>query len=508
MYLGNEINYFKINYLKLDDIEIIANNEVYNKGDGFISVLIGENGVGKSNILSSIEGIFNEISIYLKERKTINLKYYAYYEMQYSINENIYQVIKSKSGIEFFINNEIIDLKNITSKPSGEVFKLPKSVLCCAFQVNDKFKFRKQQDELLKYLGVKTTPTMTNSSSVTKRVCNNILECIYNKNGNEKYLQLLIKIFDFLELDHDIYIEYKIKYKSIFFNAQNPVTKDNIVSKVEKELWKKRTKNSAFGKGMFEDIKHDNEILERLVFQIHQIFMLNLSKDKIKLNIKLDAENRYLHDYYNKEMIEILIKLDILSNPKVVINKRNYYDLENGSSGETHILFLMTNIITNIEKGSLILIDEPEISLHPSWQIRIIELIRYVMKESEKPCHVIIATHSHFIVSDIKPDNSSLHILKKDFSKNQLECENMCNDTYGWSAENILFNVFGVPTNRNYYLAKELDNLLTEVSMGNLEAVLSKKEELLNISERLLDADPLKVVIKKIISRTEEDYRK
>ena len=42
--------------------------------------------------------------------------------------------------------------------------------------------------------------------------------------------------------------------------------------------------------------------------------------------------------------------------------------LEKLSSGEQHLLVLYYDMIFRFAKGTLILVDEPEISLHVSWQ--------------------------------------------------------------------------------------------------------------------------------------------
>lgn len=37
------------------------------------------------------------------------------------------------------------------------------------------------------------------------------------------------------------------------------------------------------------------------------------------------------------------------------------------SSGEKHMIFAFTGVLSSIESKSIVLIDEPEISLHPEW---------------------------------------------------------------------------------------------------------------------------------------------
>jgi hypothetical protein len=72
-------------------------------------------------------------------------------------------------------------------------------------------------------------------------------------------------------------------------------------------------------------------------------------------------------------------------------------DLDSLSSGEQHEIILLVDMLFNVPKGAIVLIDEPEISLHVAWQIdfipmvaKIAELIDFVF---------IVATHSPQIIN-------------------------------------------------------------------------------------------------------------
>ncbi|ACA57416.1 hypothetical protein FDC45_11065 [Clostridium botulinum] len=484
---------FRITKFIIDEIKIISTGKFEDTSKIYTSVVIGENGVGKSILLSKVENIFNHIYKIINMERLPYMRNTISYELEYKLDGNIYKALYSNNEIEFYIDDIKIKDKSL--------FKIPNKVLCCSFQMNDKFTFRKENNkEIIKYLGIKTTPTMTNTSSISKKICNNILDCINNFEKTES----LIKCFDFLNLEKEILITYKLKQIQRFF--EHEITIDTIVDKIENGMWKNR-KSAAFGKGILEEIRNDKEMLSRLVRQIY-IFMKERRKgNEMRLRFKLGERYSYFKEYIDLEALEILIKLDIISNPNIKVQKQGYYDLERGSSGELHILFLLTNILSNLEENSLILIDEPEISLHPSWQIKIIGLIRNILEEVNKSCHIMIATHSHFTVSDLQPSNSSLHILKTDKYTGNLICEEVTSNTYGWSAENILLNVFGVPSNRNYYLIQKIDKLLSDVSNGNIKSVINEKNELQSIASNLLDSDPLKVIIYKMIKRAEKDYK-
>ena len=84
-------------------------------------------------------------------------------------------------------------------------------------------------------------------------------------------------------------------------------------------------------------------------------------------------------------------------------SKNTYIKIEESpmylSSGELHLFIIFYEIIFNTYKNSLILIDEPELSFHISWQQKFTkDLLR--IKESISPdINFILATHSPGIVN-------------------------------------------------------------------------------------------------------------
>ena len=66
------------------------------------------------------------------------------------------------------------------------------------------------------------------------------------------------------------------------------------------------------------------------------------------------------------------------------------------SSGEKQLLVILLTVLFQEEKPAILLMDEPEISLHLRWQYELIEIIRTLNPN----CQVIIATHSPSIFND------------------------------------------------------------------------------------------------------------
>jgi hypothetical protein len=125
--------------------------------------------------------------------------------------------------------------------------------------------------------------------------------------------------------------------------------------------------------------------------------------------------------------------------------------------------------------------------------------------ENYATCHIIVATHSHFIISDLDGKNSSVIALNRDADTNKLSANLLKNaSTFGWSAEQILLEVFKVPTTRNYFIAEKIGEILemvSKVERNDIE-IKEKVKQLIDSNIILLSSeDPLKSVIDRLIEK-------
>lgn len=150
----------------------------------------------------------------------------------------------------------------------------------------------------------------------------------------------------------------------------------------------------------------------------------------------------------------------------------------------------------------MVLIDEPENSFHPNWQIKYVESLKKIF-EKYKSCHFLIATHSHFLVSDLKKETSSIVSLKMN-EENKISAELLSEDTFCLSAEEILYEIFDLPTIRNYYIASEIGDIMDLIQQkdpNRRQEIESRVKELREIVPNLKDIDPLKKVITTLIEK-------
>ena len=105
---------------------------------------------------------------------------------------------------------------------------------------------------------------------------------------------------------------------------------------------------------------------------------------------------------------------------KVIFKKyEQEVDIASLSSGEKQIVFRGAFLLRNQQsiKGNTILIDEPEISLHPKWQAKIFEYYRklFTDEKNKQNSQLFIATHSQYVLDSAlaAKENTSIILMKK-----------------------------------------------------------------------------------------------
>lgn len=78
--------------------------------------------------------------------------------------------------------------------------------------------------------------------------------------------------------------------------------------------------------------------------------------------------------------------------------QENSIDLDSLSSGEQHEIILMFDLLFNVPRGAMVLVDEPEISLHVVWQLAFIPDVQRIAELAG--FRFIVATHSPQIIND------------------------------------------------------------------------------------------------------------
>ena len=159
------------------------------------------------------------------------------------------------------------------------------------------------------------------------------------------------------------------------------------------------------------------------------------------------------------EILELDVKLSEISKdensmPIFTDSSGKKFGINELSSGEKQ-LFLRTLAIRMLNpENSIILIDEPELSLHPKWQQRIVDVYRKIGENNQ----IIIATHSPHILGSVKKEN--IILLDKDGEgKIVVRTGDELYDSYGQPTDRVLKDIMGLQTTRNPKVFKLLEEV-------------------------------------------------
>lgn len=453
----NKVNFF-IHNEKVELDFTIPNNDQLIK----ISLMLGPNGTGKSYILSKISEIFRDLEQYKLSQSKINYDF----SLEYKLDDNKF-IVESKNGT--------LDILKNGNHITNESLEIPSKVLAISFLVHDKFLFR--QTAMYDYLGVRQTSNATFTNAIEKKIVSNFLQNATDSAFINKFILLL----DFLDLSKAFTLSFQIDLKSLIttnITAKTYQARQNLLIKQRK-------------------MEEGDITSEQIEFANHHLRLLKKNKKIIKRKIHFEFDLHTLSGLNKSQLncIFVLQKLKFISNPVILIQKNHQeYDFEALSSGEKNILFTLSNILAHKQKNCLILLDEPEISLHPSWQVEYMEIMRTILLDSH--AHLIIASHSHFLVSDMKPEHSTLHTFVMDGLKKSIE--KIAYSTYAWAADVILYKVFHTRSYSNHSIKMDIAKALDLIGKG-----VNDKETLLKIYQDLEkitfdETDPMNEILKGI----------
>ena len=256
-----------------------------------------------------------------------------------------------------------------------------------------------------------------------------------NNISKETYLNNLIK--DSIKKEKTpkvIYVPAEINFQKVKFNLL-ALYKKRFLNKIDSYIIadipfyiQMRIINTANK----ESEKKLGNVRDEIIAEINGIFDI------------LDMDTRLIG--MSTETTEILPIFTNLSGDK--------FDINELSSGEKQ-LFLRTLAIRMLNpENSIILIDEPELSLHPKWQQRIVDVYRKIGENNQ----IIIATHSPHILGSVKKEN--IILLDKDGEgKIVVKTGDELYDSYGQPTDRVLKDIMGLQTTRNPKVFKLLEEV-------------------------------------------------
>jgi len=205
------------------------------------------------------------------------------------------------------------------------------------------------------------------------------------------------------------------------------------------------------------------------------------SSTKNTIEYTLTFGNGVRSQGFNMEALRLLRRLGALGLSAVTMRRLDdglEHDLRDASSGQISILTVFLSVAAHLRDGSLVLIDEPETSLHPEWQNRYVNLIQEVFADF-KGCHFVFSTHSPLIVADM-PAGSIIYSMDRRENVSSAEL-------LGRSSDFVMARAFDVVEPSNLYLRDVLAEALRLVGNRQIgtKAFADQLTELVRLSKTM-----------------------
>lgn len=353
------------------------------KIDG-ITVIAGENNTGKSTIGKILFASFNSL-------RDIDKKVNS--EINYSIRDLLMDFIKR---VTFYSPKKNILVETITRR-----FKLNDIVSNILNDINSNEDNNKENIENIIIDNIREY-TNTNDKFTKENIeflANRIIE--YNNISRKKIaLNLITKYYN------DLF--YKQINSRIFKNTNAEIKLNDFGISFEF----KNDKCAKFKKNIYENS----------VFLIDNPFVLDIEDYSYSPSIPDSYLISEIHDKYNEdyivdktlaeEKLEIIYKmLSNAINGKIIKRENDFYlafdnitepiSIHNISAGLKSFTIIKMMLEEGILKEKDILVlDEPEIHLHPKWQLLYAEIIVLIQKVFN--LHIVITTHSPYFLESIE----------------------------------------------------------------------------------------------------------
>ncbi|PFB62843.1 AAA family ATPase [Bacillus cereus] len=276
--------------------------------------------------------------------------------------------------------------------------------------------------------GMFSSEDIQNNIRILDEIHSNIKKSIRNNKELKitllRFRRLIIKSIEKVETNEIM----KQKNKEILF--ENFISLfdgyNEFLNFIEYEFCEKVESTTIAGNPRFE-----KDINETVSVSYQDIEIPKIKLDNKGIELALTLFNKYKN---------------IGTNSKIL-----YFVWRNLSSGQMNILNLLTSLNAAIEKSEkryiLILLDEAEVSLHPTWQKNYIKLlidnIGAKAEEENKKVQIILTTHSPLVLSDIPTDRvvflDEELITKKVYTKKGLDDQPL---TFGSNIHDLYMNSF------------------------------------------------------------------
>lgn len=416
--------------LKLKNIAIVEEAEIELES---ISVIAGYNGTGKSSISKALYAVLSTNNDLQKKIKNERKK-----SLEYLLNQSFSKspiLLEQINNNGLTVNSVLMICRDLSREISSFVIQYER----------DYEKIKKIINEWL--------DRYTNLAICEEffLIAKNEIERVYKKKNVEYFNFLFKKSIEniFNHQVKNLYSEQNGKIVFEYSNERSFIRVKGEINKLDCDIEYGLCDNRAF----YLEPRHFLDYLNQCEDEEESIFSSSIEENVISnyeyvcKMLKSDIKMQHLEEY---EQIEDASKIvdkifEDVVNGKLVYEKGTFFYKEKGQSQPIHIsniasglknILVIQRLIKNgsLRKGDILIIDEPEVNLHPKWQVMFAEVL--VLLSKEMNIKILINSHSPYFIRAIECKMAKYEVLNK--GKFYLMQEGKNN---GFRAEDVTDNV-------------------------------------------------------------------
>lgn len=452
-----------------------------------ITVLVGKNECGKTNILNALGKIRNknfqvgDIPLYFNDKNSELIIKISFDDKELEDISNKLGLIKeelSKKNNHFFIITKEKDFIEIKSDYLELVDTKLKEIKDEIFNINASFKFPDDYhlklnslivegyDKAIETIEIEIKAITTEIKQITIRL-NELPFQIADQKNNDNVINLIfesdnlkIRVNDLDKYKNELeklksrYMEYRnISESAKYFNA---ILNDKLslldfvyISSLENsflsevsihEASKKKNKCinnffKIFGDAIPDNIlkfKDSGRDTDRIIENLKEEVRIHLEKNWV-----FDEKIYFDISFHNNSLIFYVSEIS---------GKRDL-DPKQRSQGLQWLLSFYFAIYANAKNNTILLIDEPGIYLHPSAQQKVLNML----EEFSKTNQIIITTHSPFLIDSDRYDR--IKLVEKNNDTNEVSIIDKPNTIQDGDSKHEaltpIFNAMGLPLSKS-----------------------------------------------------------
>lgn len=347
-----------------------------------ITVIAGENNTGKSTVGRALFAVFNSfynIDKQIQRERIRSVENLIDFVHRITLSNATFAV--DVNEISKYIVSHIEQFKNNSAKLKTEIIRL---FLQYDENFEKKLEMIKLDEVICRIMDVLNVSDMELFQSVLEKKLeaefNGQISNVFSDENGEIRLQIKEKDLRItIEKDHVTHIQNSLGLHTEAIYIDDPFVLDEM--------------QASSYRSFYGYVNHRSHLRRKLLFQQEDSNLV----DEIVVNNKLDR-------IYSK--ITSVCSGDVVKNSRSGFGYRKsgsdkVLDVRNLSTGlKTFVILKMLLQNGVLEYNGTIILDEPEIHLHPEWQLLFAELIVLIHKEFGM--HILLNTHSPYFLNAIE----------------------------------------------------------------------------------------------------------